>query len=153
MDDSIKVSEDVLERLPGRALNLLSGIGKLPELRGALALRGYTHEVHNRGWKLLELAAGRALLGLPQEPEAPTQAYGERSSAQVTPKVRAPDGQNRPYWAPSGTRVTAARNATRVPRSNVPVIRPGATVQHLRATASRSPSAMSSANDCSPVPG
>lgn len=81
MDDSIKVSEDVLERLPGRALNLLSGIGKLPELRGALALRGYTHEVHNRGWKLLELAAGRALLGLPQEPEAPTQAVDEAEEA------------------------------------------------------------------------
>lgn len=70
MDDSIKVSDDVLERVTGRALNFLSGVGKLPDLRGALALRGYTHEVHARGWRLLDLAAGRSVQSGTQETDS-----------------------------------------------------------------------------------
>lgn len=81
MDDSIKVSDDVLERVPGRALNFLSGVGKLPELRGALALRGYTHEVHARGWRLLDLAAGRSLQPATQDGDNVTQTVDDAEEA------------------------------------------------------------------------
>ncbi|MBI5494905.1 MAG: hypothetical protein HY904_07735 [Deltaproteobacteria bacterium] len=52
------VSRSVLEETPGRALKFLSGVGKSRVVFGLLAQRGYSQEVHDRGWMLLHKASG-----------------------------------------------------------------------------------------------
>jgi hypothetical protein len=65
----VAVSEDTLERLPGRVVAFLMAVGTVPEIRAALMSRGYTDAVHQQGWALLERVAGRSSLAPP--PVAP----------------------------------------------------------------------------------
>lgn len=67
VDAKIKatVSEDTLERLPGRVVAFLMAVGTVPEIRRALMERGYTDAMHQQGWALLERVAGRSSLAPP----------------------------------------------------------------------------------------
>jgi hypothetical protein len=54
-------AESDLEQTPFRAFRLLRGIGTSPEIRGILSQKGYTHAVHDEGWRLLLRASGHPL--------------------------------------------------------------------------------------------
>lgn len=71
-----RVSDDTLERLPGKVVTFLMAIGTVPEVRAALVARGYTDAVHQEGWRLLERVAGRSSLAPPsvEAGEAATSA-------------------------------------------------------------------------------
>ncbi len=56
---SVSVSADTLDRLPARAFTFLSAVGSIAVVRAALAARGYTLEVHQQGWALLDEVSGR----------------------------------------------------------------------------------------------
>jgi hypothetical protein len=48
------VSHDVLEATPGRMFRFLRAVAQRSEIRSALEAHGYTPEVHERGWRLLD---------------------------------------------------------------------------------------------------
>jgi len=50
-----------------RALNLLSGIARFPEIAGALSGYGYSQEEHALGWALIAEAGGKNLMVIPHE--------------------------------------------------------------------------------------
>ena len=61
------VSRWTLERLPGRVLKFLSALGRYPEIRALLVVRGYTEAEHELGWSLLHRASHfQAAPGTPQ---------------------------------------------------------------------------------------
>lgn len=51
-------SRQVLDEAPTRAIRLLKTLGTNLQIRAVLAARGYTHDDHREGWKLLHAAAG-----------------------------------------------------------------------------------------------
>lgn len=53
------VTRETLEETPQRALQLLVGLSTRPTARALVAKRGYDRAEHNRGWSLIEKAAGR----------------------------------------------------------------------------------------------
>ena len=53
------VTRETLEETPQRALQLLVGLSTRPTARALVAKRGYDKAEHNRGWSLIEKAAGR----------------------------------------------------------------------------------------------
>ncbi len=50
-----------LDQIPFRVFRLLRGIGTSPEVRGILSQKGYTHAIHDEGWRLLLRASGHPL--------------------------------------------------------------------------------------------
>jgi hypothetical protein len=53
------VSHDVLEATPGRAFRFLWAAAQSTDIRSVLEAHGYTNEVHERGWQLLESVSRR----------------------------------------------------------------------------------------------
>lgn len=51
-------SRQVLDEAPIRAVRMLKTLGTHLQIRAILASRGYTHEDHNEGWRLLHEASG-----------------------------------------------------------------------------------------------
>lgn len=54
-------ADSELDQLPPRVFRFLRGIGTSPEIRGILSQKGYTHAVHDEGWRLLLRASGHPL--------------------------------------------------------------------------------------------
>lgn len=79
MDEDAKISDDVLNKAPGRALDLLSGISRNPIIRQHLIPYGYTDAVHEEGWRLLNATGGRVR----PVPQAATPAPPDVSTAQT----------------------------------------------------------------------
>ena len=58
MTEPTEPSERVLDELPERTLRFLRAVSTNPYIRAALDKRGYTQELHDRGWDLMLRAAG-----------------------------------------------------------------------------------------------
>lgn len=66
------VTQETLDATPGRAMKFLYAVGTVPEIRAALALRGYTQREHDQGWSLLHAACGyspQADFGIQTDPK------------------------------------------------------------------------------------
>lgn len=72
MTEPTEPSQRVLDELPERAMRFLRAISTNPYIRAALSKRGYTQELHDRGWDLMLRAAGyrKAVAPLPETPAA-----------------------------------------------------------------------------------
>lgn len=75
------VSDETLKRTPERIVTFLVGVGNIPEVRAALAARGYDASVHAAGWLLLDRVGGRDSLLPP--PPAPTDEAAAKQGAAV----------------------------------------------------------------------
>ena len=63
-----------LEQLPGRALTLIKGIAKSPEIHHTMETAGYTIETQKQGFALLEAATGFGMVGAPAGASPSTDA-------------------------------------------------------------------------------
>lgn len=81
-----RVSDDTLERLPGKVVTFLMAVGTVPEIRAVLVARGYTDAVHQEGWRLLEQVAGRSSLAPP--PAAVSEGAAAASATKTVEEAR-----------------------------------------------------------------
>lgn len=64
-DTTLDPSDDTLDQVLSRGFKFLSGLGELPEARARLEARGYTADVHDAGWRLVDALCGRSSLAPP----------------------------------------------------------------------------------------